>query len=190
MEMEVLKQSKNNFKFLGILPIDDQTNHLKQLSRVLFGWLAALLFATTFVLCLLEAVRTTDLIDILNVASSGVACLRLFVSHISMILLRQTFSVFFEKLQRFHDKSNLILKSIFINSEIDFFKIPVKFAEFRGFFENNNQLSNKVSKIVSIYCPMFVGIQLILMALISVLYCFLTRGYVQADFLFHPYRLA
>lgn len=105
--MKVLKTNKKLFTWLGICLIDDKTNHHKQLVYKLFGWLAVLILGT---IILSSSLRTidygiTDLYNALYAAFPAVEALRVSMSFISMIVLREKITLFFVNLQKFHDQS-------------------------------------------------------------------------------------
>lgn len=58
-----------------------------------------------------------------------------------------------------------------------------------GFFEKYDNLSNKISKLLTIYISIFGGIIMLSLGAISMLYCYITRGSIQADHLFVAYKV-
>lgn len=192
MTMKVLQINQRVFTWLGIRPIDDQTNHYKQFLNNFFGWFAVLILGLTIVSSLVSSSNygTTDLNNALYAAFPGVATIRLFVSLISMIMFRDKITLLFENLQTFHDQSKFsyIDQNYSIGLLISLFLDQI--AESRALFEKADKLSNKISKFLMIYCPFFVLIVRICMYIISVMYCYTTRGYVHADHLFVGYKMA
>lgn len=65
-----------------------------------------------------------------------------------------------------------------------------KSVKFGGFFEKANKLSDKISKFLTVYFPIYYGIQIFFIAAMVVMYCYITRGYVEVDYLFAPYKFA
>lgn len=105
--MKVLKGSQKFFVWLGVCPIEDQSDHHKQLLYKSFGLLAMLSLGFIFVSCSVCAANygMADLNNALNAAFPGIAAFRLFMSFVSMTALRQKVALVFEKLQTFHDQS-------------------------------------------------------------------------------------
>lgn len=106
--MKVLKLNQGFFMWFGIRPIDNQTNHRKQLLHNLFGWLAASILGSITVSCSPCAINygTNDLSNALYAVFPGIACFRLVISFVSMIAYRQKITFLFERLQIFYNESN------------------------------------------------------------------------------------
>lgn len=189
--MKVLKVSRDIFKFLGICPIDDQTTHRKQMLHNLFGWLAVFILGSMIVLSSVCAINyiPIDFNDALYAAFTTIAALRvrLFVTLVSMVISRKN-HLFYEKLQKFSDQSNLIFVKHLIGSINLFFYFLDGWTKSRGFFEKTNKSSNKTCKYLTIYFPLIFVFEMISEATISVLNCYITKGYVEADYLFAPYE--
>lgn len=108
--MKVLNVNQKLFMWLGIYPIEDQTNHRKQLLHKLLGWLTVLLSGSVIMSSSKSTINhgATDLSNALYAAFPIVGCLRTFVSFTSMIVFRQKITLLFENLQTFYDQSKLI----------------------------------------------------------------------------------
>lgn len=92
---------------LGICPIDDQDNHRKQLLYKIFGWLVVFMMGFVVVSSSVRAFDygTTELNYALYAIFPGVACLRVFVTLIPMIIFRQKVVLLLKNLQTCCDKS-------------------------------------------------------------------------------------
>lgn len=71
-----------------------------------------------------------------------------------------------------------------------FFLLSDESIESRDYFEKANELYDKIAKFLIIYTPNLIGFNMIFMSASSVLYCYITRGYVQVDYLYSPYKVA
>lgn len=97
--------------WIGVCPIEDKTNHSKQLLSNLFGWLAVLILISMIATSLLRAVEygLKDLENALYAATCGVGAPKILLSLISMIVFRQKITLLLEKVQAFHDESKFII---------------------------------------------------------------------------------
>lgn len=101
--------SKDYFTWLGIRPIDDQMNHLRQFLPNLISFLVLLILGLAIVLSAITSFNygTADLINALFVAVPGVSAFKVLASFISIIVYRQKITLFFEKLQIFYNQNKL-----------------------------------------------------------------------------------
>lgn len=192
--MKVLGLNRSIFMFLGICLIDDHTNHRKKSLHILFGWLAVFISGSVIVSCSVCAINnsTTDVNSALYAACPAIANLRVFVTLISMIVFRQKITSFFENLQTFYSESNLITrKTLLIDDKYCcFLSLLDESAKSRVFFKKANELSNKISTLLLFYFPVIFGIEIVIISAISLGYCYMTKGLIEADNLFVPFNVA
>lgn len=103
--MKVLKISQQCFMWVGICPITDQTNLRKQWLHNLVGWFPLLYLGSAVVANAVHAATIIDFSNAIYSISTGVACAKVCVSFISMILFPQKVTWFFERLQAFYNQS-------------------------------------------------------------------------------------
>lgn len=105
--MEVLKKSQEILMWFGICPIDDQTNHRKQLLYKLFGWSTVLVGGLGIVSSLVPTFNygKANLNDALYAAYPIFGSLKTILSLISMMVSSNKVILFFEKLQTFRNNS-------------------------------------------------------------------------------------
>lgn len=109
--MKVLKVNQEYFRWFTICPNDDTENRLIQMLQNLFGWFGVFTLASLFVSSLLWVWinPSTDLGEVLYATYPAIASFRVLVSIISMIIFRKDVTLFFKRIQMFHEQSKKIL---------------------------------------------------------------------------------